>query len=358
MPSLWRVASLLLLFCVALETTVRIDDWSRFGVPLDSRETSMEELLTRSAIGLRPRPGAAFMQFRINTLGYRGDEVSESALRSRPIVVASGASETFGLYETAGHDWPRQMADSLKRWCGGDSVIVLNAAFAGMTLPTVVEDVRSRLVTLHPRVIVYYPSPQHYLYRTVPRMGVVDTGPPINLSRWRSRFRPRIRDAVKRTVPQPILEYLRRTLTARQRASGETPFASVPVDRLDSLESQLRVLVGEVRHGGSVPVLVVHQHRFSDTSSVVERRWLRALEGQVPKATGEVFMRFEHEAAVRVRRVAADSGVTLVDPAMTARADVPSLFADFAHFTDRGAGVMGEAVAAQLAPLLGCSRSR
>ena len=355
MPSVLRLLSrtgqifpLLILGLASVELTVRVDDWSRFGVPIYRREASIEDLLIRDASGWHTRPGSMFLQFRVNSHGYRGADVPDSVLRTRPLVIATGASETFGLYEAAGHEWPQQLADSLGSRCGDGPMTVLNAAFVGMTLPTVVQDLRARLLLLHPKVIIYYPTPSQYLFRTVPRAGVVGGAPFEELSPWRPRALARVRDAVKRIIPQVLLEYQRRASTARLRASGDPPFASVPVDRLDSMESQLRVLVGEVRKGRSEPVLVVHQNRFADTSAVVERRWLHALEGQVPKATGEVFMRFEHDAGVREARVAADSGVTLVDPAMTARADRASLFADFAHFTDRGSAVM-RAIASALA---------
>jgi hypothetical protein len=346
---------LLLLVPPAFELTVRLEDWARFGVPLDSPVTTIDDLSVVDSVGQHARPGTAFKQFRINALGFRGAELPDSILRSRPLVITSGASETFGAYESPDHEWPRQMADSLASRCGSDRVTVLNAAFAGMALPTVIQDVQLRLLPLHPRIIVYYPTPSQYLYMRSPVPSPRSTQPPKAFSRWRSRALPRLRDALKSAVPAPVLEYLRRGDTERARESGEELFPSLPVERLDSIDGHLRVLIGTVRRGGSALVLMIPQNRFADTTSIEERRWLRAWEHMMPKASASMLLSFGELARVRVRAVAADSGVTLVDPALMVRPERASLFADYLHFTDRGAAIVAGAVASSVAPMLGCT---
>jgi lysophospholipase L1-like esterase len=345
----------LLVFLPAFEFTVRVDDLARFGVPLDSRVTMLEDLLVTDSVGQHARPSSTFQKFHINSLGFRGAEISDSALHSRPLIVVSGASESFGLYETAGREWPRQLADSLDRRCWVAPVTVLNAAIAGMSLPTVIQDVQLRLVPLKPKVIVYYPSPSGYLRRGVPRPSRRAVQPPGDLSPWRSRALPRVRDALRNVVPERVLDYMRRADTRRLRASGETLFPSLPVERLDSLEAHLRMLVGTARRGHAEVVLVLPYHRFADTSSMEQRRWLRAWERQVPKASGAILLSFSEMAGARVRAVAADSAVPLVDPALAMHPERAILFADPTHLTDRGAAIVAGGVAASVAPLLGCT---
>ena len=336
------------------EITVRFDDWARFGVPLWSPATNLEELFVRDTDGGHARPGAAWRQFRINALGFRGPEYHPSLDRKGLLVVTAGASETFGLYESPGREWPQQLADSLRALCSETPVTVLNAAFAGMSLPTVIQDLRLRVLPLHPKVVVYYPTPSQYLEGWPPRATPPALGHAPPLDPWRSRALPRIRDAVKRTIPQFVLDFLRRAATSR-RAARVTPFDSVPPDRLDSLETQLRTLIGVVRHGGAELVVGIHQNRFADTSSVGERRWLRAWQFQIPKATAPILLQMERLAADRVRRAASDSGVPVFDPKLSSRPDHAALFADYLHFTDSGAAIMARSAAAQVAPLMGCS---
>lgn len=351
---LLRAVALLALSLLGVELGARLEDLARFGTPLTSGASSLQDLLTRDSLGVHARPGAVYRQFRINSLGFRGPEVKPAEPHAQPLVITSGASETFGLYESRGQEWPAQLAESLRVRCGDRGVTVLNAAFAGMSLPTVIQDVRLRVLPMHPRVIAYYLSPEFYLYRAVPRPTPPLAGPVRPASAWRSRAYPRLRDAVKRAVPVGILDALRRVRVKGLRAAGETPFPSLPRDRLDSLEGHLRVLVGEVRAGGSQIVLGVHQDRFADTAAAAERRWLRAWEGQVPKATGRLLLAFDSLAAARVRKVAADSGVGVFDPALASRADRAALFADFSHLTDRGAAILAGAASVPVGSLLGC----
>ena len=353
--SVLRSLLLLLLVPPAFELTVRLEDWARFGVPFDSRVTTIDDLSVVDSVGQHARPGTTFKQFRINALGFRGAEIPQAILRSRPLVITSGASETFGSYESPNHEWPRQMADSLASRCGPDRVTVLNAAFAGIALPTVIQDVQLRLLPMHPRVIVYYPTPSQYLYARSPLPSPRSTHPPKDFSRWRSRALPRLRDALKSAIPAPVLEFLRRRDTERARESGEGLFPSLPIERLDSIEAHLRILVGTVRRGGSALVLMIPQNRFADTASIDERRWLRAWEHMMPKASGAMLLSFGELARARVRVVASDSGMTVIDPGLMARSDHPALFADYLHFTDRGAAIVGGAVSTRVAALLGCT---
>jgi hypothetical protein len=331
----------------AFEGTVRLDDWARFGVPLRSGVASLGELLVRDSLGAHPRPGAAFRFFRINALGFRGPEVPDLPNQAWVIAV-SGASETFGLYERPGREWPRQLEDSLRRRCG-TPVQVLNAGFAGMTMPSVMQDVERRLAPLQPNIGVYYPTPAQYLEgaRPVASRPVHDPSPPPPA--WRPRGAARLLDAIKRAVPIPLLDLIRQLETRRQRrASGRPPIDTVPLDRLAAFEEDLRRLVGTYRRVGMMPALVVHRHRFGDTLSVEARRSLRAWERFYPGYTGRTLITFDDSAAARTRLVASDSQVLVVDPLEPLRNLGARAFSDFVHFTDDGAALVGGRVAVRL----------
>ena len=115
--STWTVL-LLLVGLLSVEITVRIDDWAQHGVPLTEGANSLDDLMVRDSLGVHSRASTRFRQFRINSLGFRGAEVSARALDTAKVIVVSGASETFGLYESDGKEWPRQLEDSLAMRCG------------------------------------------------------------------------------------------------------------------------------------------------------------------------------------------------------------------------------------------------
>lgn len=350
-----RTIVALLLVPPAFEGTVRLDDWARFGVPFSSGATNVMDLRIDDAMGRHARPSSAYRKFRINSLGFRGPEVTPEELRARPLVVVSGASESFGLYESEGREWPRQLADSLARRCGAGAPTVLNAALAGMSLPTVMQDLERRVLPLGPELVVYYPQAAQYLFEQVPHAAPVDreSGP---LSPWRLRSYARLREEFKGMVPEALLDLNRRRQTVRLRAEGEALFPALPVERLDSLDAHLRSLVGIVRRGGSEIALVIPRHRLSDTTAVSEQRWLRAWELILPKATGALILSFTDSAEARIRTIASDSAVRLIDPPFPSGPERRSLFADPNHFTDRGAALMASTGNAVVAELLRCAR--
>lgn len=351
-----RILIPLLLVPPAFELTVRLDDWARFGVPITSGATHIMDLRVTDSLGRHARPGAVYRKFKINNLGFRGPDVTDESLRELPLVVVTGASESFGMFESPGREWPRQLADSLGARCAPASAIVLNAAFAGMSLPTVRQDIERRIAPLGPELIIYYPQPTQYLFERVPRPAPASTEPPEPLSPWNLRALPRLREDFKGMLPGALLDLNRQRETEALREAGESLFTSLPLERLDTLETHLRALVGTVRRAGAEMAFVVPRHRLADTTSVENQRWLRAWERINPKAPGHMILEFFDEGEARIRRVAADSGVQLIDPPFSPGSARNLEFADPNHFTDAGAAVLANGASTVVAATLGCDR--
>ncbi|MBA2291517.1 MAG: hypothetical protein H0W15_03565 [Gemmatimonadales bacterium] len=339
---------------MAIEVTVRIEDWLRWRTPLLSSASSVADLAVTDETGRHPMPHSAYGKWKINSLGTRGPEPEPERSEARVLVL--GASETFGLYEAPDHEYPRQLADSLH--ASGCEVDVLNAGFVGMSLPTVEQDLRLRLARLNPDVVVYYPTPPQYLDEALPRRFPIDASPPMTKARawWYPRFAARARTQLKQMLPAAIADWIRARDIRQARASHDDQwvFDAVPSDRLQAFEMDLRVLVGTIHAVGSKAVLVTHVHRFLGQDR--DERVLRSWERFYPRATGATILAFEEEAAEAVRRVAADSGLALADPwAAFARAESSEVFADFSHFTDLGASLMASELRHAAATAAGCS---
>lgn len=265
------------------------------------------------------------------------------------LIIATGASETFGLYETPGKEWPRQLEDSLASQCPVTPVLVLNAALAGMTLPTVTQDIDLRLSKLNPDIVLYYPSPVQYLDSRVPQAAAPFLGIPVQESRFDQELRvlPRLRDALKRLLPERALDLGRSLILANARKHDSHQFSVADTeDRLAMYERDLRQLIGTARAVGSEPVIVLSQNRFfTRDMSGSDLRWLLAWERFYPAASGELLLTFEDQASARTQLVGQDSGVLVVDPNLRSSGHLPEeLFADFVHFTDLGSAVFAGAV--------------
>ena len=146
------------LMAVVLELTCRAEDWVMYRMPFWSRYSSLDQLVIRDGVGMHGRPNAQYEKWIMNALGMRGPAAQVMPPPGTHRIITVGASETFGLYESPGREYPRQLQDSLNAVLGrgecsatpGPRFEVLNGAFAGMGLPTIAQDLRSRLARLKP----------------------------------------------------------------------------------------------------------------------------------------------------------------------------------------------------------------
>jgi hypothetical protein len=351
MRTLGMALGLTVVFALALEATVRIDDAIRFGTPLLSRVASEQELIVRDSLGEHGRPHARYEKWVINNVGMRGPDVPIVKPPGILRVVTAGASETFGLYETPGHEYPRQLEDTLRARCG-PRVEVLNAAMWGMSLPTVEQDLRLRVRALDPEVVVLYPSPVQYLTDVRPKPAVRDYGRPAPLPlslALHPRAEERLRNQFKQLVPMWLATVLRREDIEREVRSHPAGwrYTGVPQDRLAAYDADVRHTIGTIRSIGAIPVVAIHANAF-DGEEHLDEPLLVTWEHQYYRATGDALLAFESAAARATIRAANDSGVAFVDLRHMHGAPGARLFADYSHFTDAGAA----SVASALAPVV------
>ena len=353
-----EAVALSMLFAFSLEAACRIEDWIQFRTPILAPERSQEDLLIRDALGVHGRPGGHFQKWSLNKFGMRGPEVAFIKPNEVIRVVTAGASETFGLYESPGHEYPRQLQDSLNAWFAGHDrrcvqrdVEVLNAAMPGMTLPTVDQDIRLRVGPLQPDFVVLYPTPAAYLDDVVPIAArpdrTVRSGPRLPVSNaFFPRVADRIRVQLKSLLPTALQDRIRRREinAVLLQHSANWRFESVPEDRLLKFDADLRHAVGTVRSVGAVPVLMTHANRFVGSSDRDEGT-LRAWEKFYPRARGATIVAFDSVARLATMTVARDSQTVLVDLGKELAGSHQGTFADYSHFTDLGAALASRTIA-------------
>lgn len=357
--SRWRWVPLLVIGLVVLELASRVEDRIVYGMPLLSRVQSSNQLVLRDSLGARGRPNATFRRWHLDSLGFRGPNVPIAAPTGTIRIVTTGASETFGLYESVDKEYPRQLEDSLRarvaQACGAEApdLEVVNAALPGMALPSLDGHLRARVAVMHPSIVVIYPSPAFYLNDRAPapaRPSDNDT----TLAVTRAlvpRFPDRLVTQVKALAPEWVMTLVRERAIA-STASKFVPgwrFTAVPEDRVQQFDGDLRRVIGTVRAMGATPVLMGYVNRtmspgFDDEALLVS--W----EYQFPRAEREVIPAFHARAAKSITDVARDSSVAYVDLARAFDGRWQGAFADFVHFTDAGAATVASALSEALAP--------
>lgn len=335
---------------VAVELTARVEDWVQHRVPPTSPYNSTGQLVTRSRDGMHGRRNAAFQKWHMNNLGFRGPAVDSARTPGRLRVIAVGASETFGLYESPGKEWPRQLEDSLTRRLAGTAcapagVEVWNAAFAGMTLPTIVQDLNLRLTRYSPDVVVLYPTPAFYLTGDRPEAPRPDSTAGQDVSGFRLRIWPRLRDQLKELTPTPVATMLRQRMISRAQASAGYTITDVPAERLGWYKEDLADVLAGIRGIGAAPVVATHANYWFGAERPPRPDLMVAWQRFQPLASADALIGFEAAARDATVEVAAGADVPVADVATALGREASAGFADFFHFDDQGAALAAGAFA-------------
>jgi len=339
----------LVVFVLVLEICARIDDVVTYGAPFWGAYND-EILLQRDNIGKWGRPGARYAKWQLNSLGYRGPELRAGSIR----ILTMGASETFGLYEAPGEEYPRQLERDLNAWAGKDLFQVVNVAFAGETLPTSILRVPQIVGEIHPSYALIYPDLSSYIWMSikpfasaVPAQDASRPGPT-----FESRLSVRVENLLKQVLPTAIQDELFKISMRREIASRHYVILDhLPDDRFEHFRQDLQTLVGVLREHQVEPILVTHATIFSKPLAESDRVSLTHWRKIYPMLKEEGFLDMERRMNDIIRQTATEEHMPLID-ADEEMPHGPKYFADFVHFTTYGAGVMASILADGLEPLL------
>lgn len=343
----------LLIFALVLELCARVDDFFTYQAPFWGAYND-QVLFVHDQLGLWGRPGARYDKWELNSLGYRGPELRPGAIR----IVCFGASETFGLYEPAGQEYPRQLERILNSRAGANVFQVVNVAYAGESIPTATLRTPEIVDQIHPAIAVIYPSLAEYIW--LPWLKTISTSTPSETRQARNlqlSFQPRItrrfHTLLKQALPAAVQTKLREIETERDIAKNHYNVEDrIPDENVLYFQRDLSTLIAELRARGVEPVLVTHATAFGKQLSEADMALLSSWRVFYPMLKENGFLDMEQRLNDAIRQTADRDGITLIDAA----SEMPpgrTYFADFVHFTSVGAGVMASNLADGLQVLIG-----
>lgn len=326
---------------LTLEVAARVDDWLSYGAPLLG-DYNIDQLFRVTPAGLRGVPYGRYAKWQLNSAGYRGPEVRGDDGQIR--VVTFGASETFGIYEDPGQEFPRVLERDLNSGGGAAGFEVVNVALPGMRVGSGVAYLREIGAALHPRVVIIYPTPTHYIGVVRPYCGreaqavsVPPRQPP------ELRIVEKTRDRLKEIVPRAVLTWLRAAGIAWS-TRGRAVLDRAGPESLAAFRADLVCAIRTAREIGAVPIVATHANRFAATPRPDDEYWLTGWRLQYPQLRQSGLLALETSANAVIRSVAAEEDVPLADAAVVLGGD-PANFADHAHFTDLGSKRMAALLA-------------
>lgn len=332
----------LAVFLVCLELAARIDDAVKYGAPLFSRY-DYETLLDRDEEGIPHNvPRARFEKWKINSLGFRGEEIPMPKAPGDLRIVCVGQSESFGLNEREGGEWPALLARMLGAVRPG--VRIVNASVVGTGRRSREAYLEKYVSPLQPDVILLLTNPYNEAGAALQVAEGPGTRPPtVGGGAAQLRIVRKLRLRLAEMLPERAVvaarSWRRRSRVReleRTTLAGHPALDVLPEGAVASFEEHLRRVVRRVQGMGALPVVATYP-TLVDSSNLAryrshlenERVWnVRLSERGLIDAAGKL------NAASR--RVAEDLAVPLFDAA----AAVPrttEFFADGVHYTDAGA---------------------
>ena len=331
---------------LVLELCARTDDWLTWRAPFWTYYGN-ELLFVNDPLGYHLRPGARFEKWRINQQGFRSPDTTESKPRSVFRIVTLGASETFGLYEDDGFEYPAQLQKLLEKDHPGEFE-VLNAAIPGASPNQTARHWRTRLRQFSPDLVIYYPTAS-FILEPEERLATPKGNQQSKLPMVDLRMAGKLRTTYKRWTPVSMQTAIRRFLIMRElsRHSPEWLLTSVPIARVEAFRITIESLVDAVRADGAAMILATHANQVTGLTADADRTLLLAWRSQMPNRTEFCILETERRANEVVKDVAGRNGVPVagVDAAIP---KTSQYFSDYQHFTNKGA----EFVAKLLVPLV------
>lgn len=330
------------------EVCARIQDQVTLGVPALRLQYAVPALYAYDRTGPHGIPYAHDGKFRMNSIGFRGPELIDG----RETILCLGASETFGIAETGGNEFPRQLERRLNS--GNARFQVVNAAIPGERAEELVATLPRTLALTHPAYAVLYPSPASAVW-TVERWNEMHPSPETKdppeerLSRWRSFAH--IRDVLATVVPEPIRKRqqevdLAAKVASEIAASGSAPVSRLPAENFTEFRGNLDRTLAMLAAAHVRTIVVTHATRFGPDG---ERRddQLKIFHTSYPTLTDDGLFDTERRFNAQLRAAARMYHVVVVDAARLI-APGPENFSDYFHFTDRGSARLASLIAAAI----------
>lgn len=329
-----RILTCLLAVLLTLEVCARVDDWISFGAPLlSSYDVSALYVLDDGV--QRGKPLGRYRNWQLNSLGLRGPELTPGSQR----ILTIGASETFGMLETPGMEYPRQLERLLRDALPDRRIDVANLSYFGLTLATANKLLPQVMQQVRPTIVFIYPSYGGYVARrhleVAPDTAPADPAPTLRLP-------GKLADLLKAQLP-PKLQTALKQREIDAYVNGRAVVEHMPEDRAQFLRSDLENLVATIRAYGAQPVIATHATRFNNDPGHADGSFVVSWRKFYPLFSANALFEMEEQLNATVRQFAAERDVPLVDAAAALPGGSRN-FSDHEHFTDAGAAALARLV--------------
>jgi lysophospholipase L1-like esterase len=347
--------SFIIIFGLILEVSSRIDDKLTYNAPFFGKY-NYRLLVEDDKEGIRHNiPNARYEKWKINSLGFRGECIELEKREGQIRIICLGASETFGLFEDEGKEWPSQLAKLLKN--NFPNVEIINASVVGLKPQKTEDYVRKYVLRVKPDVVIVYQGFFGYAAgvntddgeKNV-RSGAKENVAKRILEEIRSNLRvlPKIKEVVKKSLPKWLLDKIKMWRLEKQVGEIEKihlrdkkPIDRVPEGNILKFEEDLIDLITYFKENNIIPIISTYPTLVTELNksnykqiSLDHRRFFIELSED-----GLVDASIKFNKAIE--RVAKDQNLLFIDNnKLIEKTD--DYFGDYVHYTNKGAEIIAK----------------
>jgi hypothetical protein len=326
-----------LAFC---EAAVRARAWIKYGTSQSGVSAEMLAFDPRLGISY-PRPGyeltSQTISIKINSLGFRGDEIAAAKPPKTVRIACVGASTTFSAEVSTNHaTWPARLQQLLQRDYPDVKIEVINAGIPGYVVTESLKNLERRVLPLDPDIVIFYEANNDMANDTralARQQGLIPTsdgylsGPASTLSRYSLLF---------------DLAYKNSRILMSRSDTQTGKLATVPANLPDRFIGELGKMDALLRSRGIQFVLstyLVKYRRDQDRATQIANANVSFY--YMPWMTIDALLDGMDRYNDAIVVFATSHGV----PVVTDRDSVPAddaHYVDWAHMTDAGSARMAE----------------
>jgi len=277
-----RLFFALIIFVVTLEISARVDDFIKYQAPLFTSYTSTR-LRARDTDGIRYNvKNVRFEKYQNNKAGFRGPDISVTKPDGTRRIACLGASETYGLYESSGCEWPAQLSEILPE---APRTEVINVASVGLSLYQYESYLEKHVLKFKPDSIIILTSPQAFALEAIRQNDKKKKNSVDRVARkslhsvqkeqgFSLRIQPKVKQVIKEFLPKQITESIQiqtaRSLMAaaeRSRLNGVRPLDEIPEEIVIEYSQVLQKLVLSLQ-ANNIEVILTSYPSLLDQTNV------------------------------------------------------------------------------------------
>lgn len=214
-------------------------------------------------------PNTRYKKWKINSLGFRERELDLEKKKGQLRIMCFGSSETLGVHETEGKEWPSQLGEMIKEKY--PEVEVINISIMGLSQKTRKDYIEKYILPLEPDIIIMN---HHRLFFHIKdsirgiEKNVVScplNGKVKNYSKSRIFFDQllsRLRNIIYKYLPNKVFSYysiwkLRNKIKEKEKEflQNKTPLDEIPENIILQYKKELDSFIDYLKEKNIIPIM-------------------------------------------------------------------------------------------------------